>query len=184
MKALNQVENREDFILDLLTALREDGAFEGRYGAPDELLLHSGGPQSDLSKQSLLMGPATRRYIVRQRFLDPHSVEGSPLRGDIDLQTNPTPIQIHVEDWNDDWTFREIVYGDDLADGLRQLSAHLPPVKGDGFQAGGLAGLLTYDMVQHTEPLRFHHPPDENSILMILYRADRWIVHDRTDSRV
>ena len=98
MKPLNQVENREDFSLDLLTTLRKEGVFDSSYGAPDELLLHSGGPQSDLSKQSLLMGPATRRYIVRQRPLEPHSVRGSPLRGDIDLQTNPTPIQIHVEE--------------------------------------------------------------------------------------
>ena len=184
MKALNQVENREDFILDLLTALREDGACGGSYGAPDELLLHSGGPQSDLSKRSLLMGPATRRYIVRQQPLDSHPAIGSPLCGEIDLQTNPAPIQIHVEDWSNGWTFREIVYGDDLADGLRQLSTHLPPIKEDGFQAGGLAGLLTYDMVQHTEPLRLQHPPDENSILMILYRADRWIVHNRTESTI
>ena len=184
MKPLSQVENREDLTLDLLATLRKEGAFDSRYGSPDELLLHSGGPQSDLSKQSLLMGPSTRRYIVRQRPIEPHSVEGSPLRGDIDLQLNPAPMQIHVEDWNDGWTFHEIVYGDDLADGLRQLSTHLPPVKGDGFQAGGLAGLLTYDMVQHTEPLRFQHPPDQDSILMILYLANRWIVHDRTDSTI
>ena len=149
MKALNQVENREDFTLDLLTALREDGAFEGRYGAPDELLLHSGGPQSDLSKRSLLMGPPTRRYIVRQQPQESSRAAGSPLRGEIDIQPNPAPIRIHVEDWSNGWAFREIVYGEDLADGLRQLSTHLPPIKGDGFQAGGLAGLLTYDMVQH-----------------------------------
>ena len=184
MKVLSQVENREGFTLDLLESLRKDGVFGSSHGAPDELLLHSGGPQSDLSKRSLLMGPATRRYIVRQQPLESHSATGSPLSGEIDLQPNPAPIQIHVEDWNDGWVFREIVYGTDLADGLRQLSTHLPPTHGDGFQAGGLAGLLTYDMVQHTEPLRFQHPPNENSILMILYRANRWIVHDRTESTI
>ncbi|MCS5535838.1 MAG: anthranilate synthase component I family protein, partial [Candidatus Poseidoniales archaeon] len=93
-------------------------------------------------------------------------------------------MQIHVEDWDDGWIHREIIYGTDLADGLRQLSPHLPLAQGDGFQAGGLAGLLTYDMVQHTEPLRFQHPPVEDSILMILYLADRWIVHDRIESTI
>ena len=184
MKALIQVENRDDITLDILSLLRKNDAFGGHHGAPDELLLHSGGPQSDLSKRSLLMGPATCRYIVRQPPLESHSAMGSPLCGQIDIQSNPAPIQIHVEDWNGCWVSREIVYGTNLADGLRKLSNHLPPVEGNCFQAGGFAGLLTYDMVQHTEPLKFQHPPEDNSILMILYRADRWIVHDRTESKI
>ena len=93
MKALSQVENRDDFTLDLLSWLRKEGVFGGRHGAPDELLLHSGGPQSDLSKRSLLMGPATCRYIVRQPPLESHSVMGSPLCGEIDIQSNPSPMQ-------------------------------------------------------------------------------------------
>ncbi len=184
MKALCEVEERDALILDLLTQLRQDGMFGGIHGAPDELLLHSGGPESDLSQRSLLMGPATRRYLVRQPSIESYSTIGSPLRGEIDLQSNPAPMQIHVEDWDDGWIHREIIYGTDLADGLRQLSSHLPLAQGDGFQAGGLAGLLTYDMVQHTEPLRFQHPPVEDSILMILYLADRWIVHDRIESTI
>jgi len=184
MKALCEVEERDALILDLLTQLRQAGMFGGIHGAPDELLLHSGGPESDLSQRSLLMGPATRRYLVRQPSIELHSTIGSPLRGEIDLQSNPASMQIHVEDWDDGWIHREIIYGIDLADGLRQLSPHLPLAQGDGFQAGGLAGLLTYDMVQHTEPLRFQHPPVEDSILMILYLADRWIVHDRIESTI
>ena len=34
--------------------------------APDELLLHSGGPISDISQSSLLMGPPTHRTLFRQ----------------------------------------------------------------------------------------------------------------------
>ena len=184
MKAICEVKERDALTLDLLTQLRQEGMFGGIHGAPDELLLHSGGPESDLSQRSLLMGPATRRYLVRQPSIESHSTIGSPLCGEIDLPSNPAPMQIHVEDWDDGWIHREIIYGTDLADGLRQLSPHLPLAQGDGFQAGGLAGLLTYDMVQHTEPLRFQHPPVEDSILMILYLADRWIVHDRIESTI
>ena len=65
MKAICEIEDRSDFLLDLLVKIRQEEQVS-KYGAPDELLLHSGGPQSDLAQRSLLMGPAIRRYIVRQ----------------------------------------------------------------------------------------------------------------------
>ena len=46
------VQTRPDFSLDLLSHLRHSGLFSSDYGAPDELLLHSGGPNSDLSKRN------------------------------------------------------------------------------------------------------------------------------------
>jgi anthranilate synthase/aminodeoxychorismate synthase-like glutamine amidotransferase len=130
------------------------------------------------------MGPTTRRYIVRQQPIELESTLGSPLCGEIDLQSNPAPIKISVEDWNQGWIHQDMIEGIDLADGLRHLSGDLPPHQGEDFQAGGLAGLLTYDMVQHTEPLRLKHPPEDDSILMILYRADRWIIHDHIESSI
>ena len=183
MKAICEVKGRGDFTLDLLVKLRQEG-LGSRYGAPDELLLHSGGPQSDLAQRSLLMGPANCRYIVRQQAVDSNPCIGSALRGEIDIHANPNPMQIHVEDWNDGWHNREIISGRNLADGLRRLSETLPPSRGDGFQAGGFAGLLTYDMVQHTEPLRLQHLPADDSVLMILYRSDRWIIHDHIESSI
>ena len=183
MNTICVVKERRCLTLDLLAFARQNDLFR-QYGAPDELLLHSGGPHSDISRRSLLMGPPTRRYIVRQQPVAEHSTTNSPLRGEIDLKSKLTPIQIHVEDWDNRWVHREIIHGTDLADGLRQLSPHLPIARGLGFQSGGLAGLLTYDMVQHTEPLRFQHHPEENSTLMILYRTDRWIIHDHTESTI
>ena len=177
-----EVEHRNDTTLDMIAHLRNTGYFEGKYGAPDELLLHSGGPTNDLAKRSLLMGPSTRRFVVRQKHIQPEIAIGSPLRGEINLQIGPNPIEIIVEDWNGGWTYLETIEGTDLADGLRHLSHHLPPSQGEDFQAGGLAGLLTYDMVQYTEPLKLQHHPDEGSILMILYRADRWVIQDHIAS--
>ena len=152
-----EVEHRNDITLDMIAHLRNTGYFEGKYGAPDELLLHSGGPTNDLAKRSLLMGPSTRRFVVRQKHIQPDTAIGSPLRGEINLQIGPNPIEIIVEDWKGGWTYLETIEGTDLADGLRHLSHHLPPSQGEDFQAGGLAGLLTYDMVQYTEPLKLQH---------------------------
>ena len=183
MKAICVVEGRSDFLLDLLVKTRQEKQVN-QYGAPDELLLHSGGPQSDLAQRSLLMGPAIRRYIVRQQPHQKTPVIGSPLRGEIIVQSNPTPMRICVEDWEQGWVEQEVIIGADLADGLRKLTDTLPPAAGEGFQAGGFAGLLTYDMVQHTEPLRLQNVPLDDSVLMILYRADRWIIHDHIQSTV
>ncbi|MDG1525234.1 MAG: chorismate-binding protein [Candidatus Thalassarchaeaceae archaeon] len=183
MKSISVVTDRNDFTLDLLVKLRQE-KLSSKYGAPDELLLHSGGPQSDLAQRSLLMGPANCRYIVRQQPVESEQRVGSALRGEIDIQAHPTPLQIHIEDWDEGWHSREIITGSNLADGLRQLSKTLLPSIEDGFQAGGFAGLLTYDMVQHTEPLRLQHTPADESILMILYRADRWIIHNHLDASI
>ena len=183
MKTICEIEGREDVLLDFQVKLRQEECGH-KYGAPDELLLQSGGPQSDLAQRSLLMGPAIRRYLVRQQPADSPPKMGSPLRGEINIQAGPAPLQIHIEDWNDGWTCSEIIRGIDLADGLRQLSDTLLPSSGEGFQAGGLAGLLTYDMVQHTEPLRLQNVPLDKSVLMVLYRTDRWIIHDRIESTI
>ena len=69
MKAICEIDVREDILLDLQVELRQE-EFGHRYGAPDELLLQSGGPQSDLAQRSLLMGPAIRRYLVRQQPIE------------------------------------------------------------------------------------------------------------------
>ena len=184
MKIQCEVEPRNDVTLDIMAHIRQTDYFNGEYGAPDELLLHSGGPKNDLAQRSLLMGPATRRYIVRQQPLKSEIASGSPLRGEINLQSGPAPLEISVEDWNNGWIHQEIIQGADLSSGLRQLTEDLPSHQGEDFQAGGLAGLLTYDMVQHTEPLRLEHLPEDDSILMLLYRADRWIIHDHIESRI
>jgi len=184
MKTLSIVKQRPSLSLDILSHLRNNDLYSGIYGGPDELLLHSGGPSNDLAKRSLLMGPPTVRYLVRQSHAKSKVRKDSALKGDINLQNKPKSIEIQIEDWDNGWKKRTVVKGVDLADGLRQLSFDLPTSQGDEFQAGGLAGLLTYDLVQHTEPLALQHVPALESILMVLYRADRWIIHNRIDSKI
>ena len=184
MKTQMMVESRPDFTLDLLAHVRDNALFSSNFGASDELLLHSGGPTSDLSERSLLMGPATMRFIVKQAEKSTPSEPSSPLSGDIDLQAQPAPMRIDIEIWEDEWKPFNHVHGVDLASALRELTHYLPEATGLDFQPGGLAGLLTYDLVQHTEPLRLQHSPKKDAILMILYRADRWVVHNREKSTI
>jgi len=184
MTVLCSVGESASIALDLLAHLRAANLLgeANLHGAPDELLLHSGGPQSDIARASLLMGPATMRFIVRQPAATPLDTAHSPLRGELRLQTGPAPIRIEVQTWQDGWSTTEVVEGSNLSDGLRRLSAFLPPTDCEGLAPGGLAGLLTYDMVQYTEPLRLRHPPDAGEVLMVLYRADRWVIHQRNSA--
>jgi len=181
MTLLKTVSHDDDTPLALLAHLRSVGLMGGVHGAPDELLLHSGGPHGDLARQSLLMGPTRRRYIVRQSTNDPLPADHSPLAGEIRLQDGPAPLHIEIEDWDGRWNLVETIESADLASGLRTICKGLQPHTSDAFSPGGLAGLLTYDMVQHTQPLRLRHPPATGTPLMVLYRADRWLIHDRTD---
>ena len=182
MKAPIVISERPNLSLDLLTHLRDCDLYSSKFGAPDELLLHSGGPTSDLSKRSLLMGPSRMRFIVKQPQESIEPSEKSPLSGDFDLLSKPTSMIIEIEVWDNAWISHHEVCGADFADTLRKLEPYLPEASGVNFQPGGLAGLLTYDMVRYTEPLRLQSTPEPGSILMILYRVDRWIIHDRENS--
>ena len=184
MKAPIVISERPDLSLDLLTHLRGGDLYSSKFGAPDELLLHSGGPTSDLSKRSLLMGPSRMRFIVKQPQESIEPSEKSPLSGDFDLLSKPASMIIEIEVWDNAWISHNEVCGADFADALRKLEPYLPEASGVNFQPGGLAGLLTYDMVRYTEPLRLQSTPEPGSILMILYRVDRWIIHDRENSTI
>ena len=184
MKAPIIISERPNLSLDLLIHLRDCDLYSSKFGAPDELLLHSGGPTSDLSKRSLLMGPSRMRFIVKQPQESIEPSEKSPLSGDFDLLSKPTSMIIEIEVWDNAWISHHEVCGADFADALRKLEPYLPEASGVNFQPGGLAGLLTYDMVRYTEPLRLQSTPEPGSILMILYRVDRWIIHDRENSTI
>ncbi|MEE2758731.1 MAG: chorismate-binding protein [Candidatus Thermoplasmatota archaeon] len=184
MENISVISKRSDILLDILPYFRANNLFSSCFGAPDEILLHSGGPISDLSEQSMLMGPANLRFIVKQQKEHLVQTIKSPLEGEIQLQPKLSPLEIQIEEWIDGWKAIDSIHGQNFADALRQLETYLPKTSGKGFQPGGLTGLLTYDMVQFTEPLVLENMPEKGSILMILYRSDRWIIHNRRDSSI
>ncbi len=72
--------------------------------APDELLLHSGGPISDISQSSLLMGPPTHRTLFRQpENENSFPPEQSPLDGILTFHSS-NPLIVEQQIWrNSKW---------------------------------------------------------------------------------
>ena len=73
--------------------LSGEGAF--RFGAPDRLMLVSGGPVSHLAQWSLVAAPAIKRVVVRQpsRQHMPAAESHEPLDGDLRLVENESILQ-------------------------------------------------------------------------------------------
>ena len=72
-----------------------------RYGAPDRVLLVSGGPVSHLARWSLVAAPARKRVIVRQpsRSELPAAAPHHPLNGDVRLVDDRALLRADVEEW-------------------------------------------------------------------------------------
>ena len=161
------------------------------WGSPDELLELSGGPTSELAEFSLLMGPPTMRAVARQPRRDMLPAGdldgGSPLSGKPQLGPDPAPLRLEIEHWNGSgWQYSASHIGTNLGAALRTLESCTFPLDDDIGQLkklpalpGNFAGALAYDLVQWTQPWRLRHPPEEDAILAILWRVDRWLIHDR-----
>ena len=130
MTTSTQSATLESTPLDVLAYLRTTNLIgEGNlFGGPDELLLHSGGPESDLARRSLLMGPPTMRFLVRQPSrteLPALPADHSPLSGEIKIQNQLASMKIDVETWNNGWHIETQHTGNGLADGLRACESYL-----------------------------------------------------------
>ena len=179
----------ENLLLGITEMLRAKALLGGsRWGAEDELMFLSGGPHSEFSSNSMLMGPSKLRVIARQpkkNFLSAREDGASPLKGEVPLGPPPPALELEVQEWDGtEWSTTSHHMGTNLAESLRTLDS-LQPQKSDAntvVRPGAWAGALGYDLVQWTQPWHLAHPPEEGSILLILYRADRWLIHDRNSS--
>ena len=176
-------------LLSLTEILRKESLLSSsKWGGADELLLLSGGPRTDFSSYSMMMGPPKMRVIARQpetNFLPPRSDDCSPMKGEITLGPQPPALELQVQEWDEiEWKTTSHHFGINLGEALSTLDQLQTPR--DSFEhivnPGSWAGGLAYDLVQWTQPWQLFHPPDEGDILLILYRVDRWILHDRASS--
>jgi anthranilate synthase/aminodeoxychorismate synthase-like glutamine amidotransferase len=173
-------------LLEFLRSKKLVGKLASTFGGPDELLLQSGGPITIDSSQTLIAGPPTIRIISQQpsRIKQPESsMRGSALVGEVHLGEAQATCDWRIEEWSESgiWQPRVTVQRSDLSSALRSLN-HLQPDLNNGekgIQPGCFAGLLTYDLVQWTEPVRLHNLPPPSALLGILHRVDRWVIHDR-----
>ena len=165
--------------------LSGDGAF--RFGAPDRLMLVSGGPVSHLATWSLVAAPAIKRVVIRQpsRHQMPVAEPHEPLTGDLRLVDNETILQAEVEEWkHGSWYHSVTLRATDLGDLFFKLQAETPDTPFVCAPSVGLpggpfwSGALAYDLVQWTQPIRLQHPPDEGNLLAVLWRIDGGIAVD------
>ena len=165
--------------------LSGDGAF--RFGAPDRLLLVSGGPVSHLATWSLVAAPAIKRVVIRQpsRHHMPAAEPHEPLTGDLRLMDNETILQAEVEEWkHGSWYHSVTLRATNLGDLFFKLQAETPDIPFVCAPSVGLpggpfwSGALAYDLVQWTQPIRLQHPPDEGNLLAVLWRIDGGIAVD------
>ena len=159
--------------------LSGDGAF--RFGAPDRLMLVSGGPVSHLATWSLVAAPAIKRVVIRQpsRHHMPAAEPHEPLTGDLRLVDNETILQAEVEEWkHGSWYHSVTLRATDLGDLFFKLQAETPDTPFVCAPSVGLpggpfwSGALAYDLVQWTQPIRLQNPPDEGNLLAVLWRID------------
>ena len=154
--------------------------------APDELLLHSGGPLSDISQSSLLMGPPTHRTL----FIQPENHQSlptnqNPLDGDLIFHTS-NPLIVKHQEWKSrSWVTVETSSAESLSEAVRKTCRHECIQAPEGMPSlGSVTGILNYDLVQWTSPVRIKHTPSANSILGIMYRISGYIFHNRSTNKI
>ena len=154
--------------------------------APDELLLHSGGPISDISQTSLLMGPPTHRTLLRQPMNEsPLPFNRSPLDGDLIFHTS-NPLIVEQQIWIDsNWKTIQKSSATSLSQAMKLTCQHVCTPSLDGMPSiGSVAGLLGYDLVQWTSPVGLHALPEANSVLGVMYRISAYILHNRSTNQL
>ncbi|MBT4406458.1 MAG: C26 family cysteine hydrolase domain-containing family [Euryarchaeota archaeon] len=190
----------EEAFLQLAEDLRNIGLIGelNTHGGPDELVNLSGGPITESSRTSMIMGPPVRRFRIEQpsrRDLPKGQLEnGNPLEGELELFYSPPTVKILVEDWLEEsneegtatsgWGYSATHFGINLASALRTLKdfqSELPPHLPSHLPVlpGCFAGALSYDLVSWTQPWQLRHPPKVGTTLAILWQVDRWIIHDK-----
>lgn len=180
-------------IVEQLEANQLLGEAAFRHGAPDRILLVSGGPASHLAKHSLIAAPPTKRVVIRQpsrndlAAAEPHD----PLVGELHLTKNRSVLYAEVEEWkHGSWYHSVTLRARHLEDVFTKLGAETPDVPFRHRHTTSLpqrpfwSGALAYDLVQWTQPLRLQHPPEERTLLAVLWLVSGGVVIDHHQDRV
>ena len=174
--------DNEFIILGLMELLRNKKLIgdSNIYGGLDELLFHSGGPVTKKSTKSIIIGPPKFRFLAKQpsrEKLPINKKQIDPLNGKIILGPEPPDLIWEVEKWEvEKWGFYKSIKGTSLSKSLQKLEEFLPD---NMIAPGTICGAFAYDLCQWTQPLQLMNPPNESSLIGILFSIERWIVHDR-----
>lgn len=147
----------------------------------DQMLLHSGGPITDLSQKSFLPALDSVRFLFFEPHVDNLPTIGSPLAGEITLGNSPplilTKQSLQGERWVTDKEFRPQT----LEEALDIISRFEIQVEENNLpiRPGGFAGILGYDLGRWSNDVRLKHTPAPGTLLGVLWRTDAWWVHER-----
>ena len=147
----------------------------------DQILLHSGGPITDLSKRSFLPSLDSIRFL----FFEPHNestiVHRSPLAGEVTLGKSPPLILLKQSFLDDRWVTDNEYRPTTLQEALDIISQFEIKVEEHNFSItpGGFAGILGYDLGRWSNEIRLRNTPDPGTLLGVIWRTDAWWVHER-----
>ncbi|CAL1129289.1 unnamed protein product [Cladocopium goreaui] len=159
------------------------GASGSSQNAPDQLMLHSGGPVTDVASSTLLAGPPMLRFLAKQPQVGRTvPARNSPLQGQLPLlrSEETVPLNWQPQQWRfGRWqALSELPPQRRLGPALRQVAACARQTSSDALwlseaakdgalpvRGSALAGLLAYDLVQWTQPLALEHPPEPSECL-------------------
>lgn len=178
-------------VIDLRHSLEKNGLIGDsafKFGSPDEVMFVSGGPNSHLSKASIICGPSNLRVTIRQPSVDviPPKETHSPLSGDIRLNSEKLSFTANIEQWrHGSWYHSNSIKATNISDLLEQIKRWTPHKKFTispsefapcrPFWAGSFA----YDMLQWTQPIELQNPPKEGELLAILWLVDKFVIHSK-----
>ena len=152
----------------------------------DELLLHSGGPVTDLSQMSMLPSLDSIRFL----FFEPYGEDaptGSALRGEIHLG-NPPPLNLVRQRLVEGRWHTEKEYNPaTLEQALSIVAEHEIEVEVNeqhSITPGGFAGLLGYDLGRWSNSIRLANTPEPGTLLGVLWRCDAWWIHERANDQL
>ena len=147
----------------------------------DQILLHSGGPITDLSKRSFLPSLDSIRFL----FFEPHNestiVHRSPLAGEVTLGKSPPLILLKQSFLDDRWVTDNEYRPTTLQEALDIISQFEIKVEEHNFSItpGGFAGILGYDLGRWSNEIRLRNTPDPGTLLGVIWRTDAWWIHER-----
>ena len=167
------------------------GASAGAFGAPDEVLLLSTGPASHLAKHSMIVRPPRRRAVLRQpEGTTSNEAVKNPLKGEPEWSTEgmltATVQTWHSGAWSDDGSCSSPTLEGLL---LKLEQAMLDPspfvTQVEGWpQRPFLSGAFAYDLVQWTQPISVHHPPEAGALLAVIWAVDGALLIDHATGRL
>ena len=181
----------EFVLLSVLSLLRKKKLIgeKNSYGGEDEIMLFSGGPISSNSKQSVIAGPPIKRYVARQpdrNTIPKNQNEISPISGQIELEQNTSSLVWLEQAWsnNSGWDKVGEISAESIENFGIKITSNSPKLtkaqlKSEGFLPGQYCVAFAYDLVQWTQPWQLFHPPEEETVLGVVWEINRWIVHNR-----